>query len=554
MCDCSILCYNEIKEALENMHGLYLNTGNELLERAMRSEIYIDKSMIIAELNKLVDTENNYLCVSRPRRFGKSMAGAMIAAYYSKGCDSRQLFDRLKISHDVSYESRLNKMNVIKIDLNAFYAGLEDKRLIIKNLTSAVAEELAEAFQSVDLCGMERLCDMLVKIYQKTGETFILIIDEYDVLVREKVSRETFSVYLEFLNSLFKNQTLKPAISLAYLTGILPIVRDTLSKQVRMTAQSKLNEFDEYSMVDAGQLAEFVGFTKDEVKDLCEKYEMDFAECERWYDGYHLKQGLSIYSPKSVVQSMRKHECGSYWTITGSYEALKDYILMDFDGIKQDVIKMIGGGRVDVDVKSYLNTMTDFSSKDDVFTYLIHLGYLVYDRKEKQCYIPNEEIREEWVISIKYAPDYKVIIEMVNDSRELLERTIALDEDAVAAALDKAHINATNPLTYNDEKSFQSAIGLAYFYANTKYTVIKELPTGKGYADLALIPYLPNIPAMIIELKNKKSAASAIEQIKNKAYDEKLRHYRGNLLFVGVNYDPDTKAHECRIEQLLIAD
>ncbi len=150
--------------------------------------------------------------------------------------------------------------------------------------------------------------------------------------------------------------------------------------------------------------------------------------------------------------------------------------------------------------------------------------------------------------------DYTPIIEMINDSKQLLQSTIDGDSQSVATALDKAHISATNPLTYNDEKSFQSAIGLAYFYANTKYTVIKELPTGKGYADLALIPFLPNIPAMIIELKNKKSANSAIQQIKAKAYDEKLRHYRGDLLFVGISYDPDTKAHECRIEKLVIAD
>ena len=528
------------------MHGLYVNTGNELLAQGMRSQIYVDKSMIIAELNKLIDTENKYICVSRPRRFGKSMAGAMIAAYYSKGCDSRALFDQLKISRDASYESRLNKMNVIKLDLNAFFNTTDDKTKIISDLTKAVKKELVKEFPSVNLKRDKFLASMLLKIHEQTGETFILIIDEYDVLVREKVPQQILDLYLQFLSSLFKNQTLKPAISLAYLTGILPIVRDKI--------QSKMNEFEEYSMLNARQLSEFVGFTESEVKDLCEKYNMDFVECVRWYDGYHLKPDLSIYSPKSVVQAMRDKEYGSYWTVTGSYEALKDYILMDFDGIKQDVIKMIGGGRVDVDVTRYLNTMTDFTSKHDVFTYLIHLGYLAYDRASEQCYIPNEEVRKEWIISIEYAPDYKVIIEMVDASRELLERTIVGDEAAVAAALDKAHINATNPLTYNDEKSFQSAIGLAYFYANTKYTVIKELPTGKGYADLALIPYVPNIPAMIIELKNKKSANSALQQIKSKAYDEKLRHYRGDLLFVGVNYDPDTKAHECKIEHLVIAD
>ena len=528
------------------MHGLYVNVGNETFQEDLNSPVYVDKSMIIAELNRLVATNGKYICVSRPRRFGKSMAGAMIAAYYSKGCDSRELFDRLKISSDTSYESRLNKMNVIKIDLNSFYQNAQDKTKIIENLTKAVKKELQDEFSIVSLRREKTLASLIEKIYQKTGETFIIIIDEYDVLVREKVSSEVLELYLAFLSSLFKNQTLKPAISLAYLTGILPIVRDRI--------QSKMNEFDEYSMLNARQLSEFVGFTKGEVKDLCQKYEMDFDECERWYDGYHLTPTLSIYSPRSVVQAMRDRRYMGYWTATGSYEALKNYILMDFDGIKQDVIKMMSGARIHVNVSRYMNTMTDFASKDDVFTYLIHLGYLAYDIDTEQCYIPNSEVRNEWVNSIECSPDYKVIIEMVNDSRELLERTIALDESAVAAALDKAHINATNPLTYNDEKSFQSAIGLAYFYANTKYTVIKELPTGKGYADLALIPYVPNIPAMIIELKNKKSAMSAIEQIKSKAYDEKLRHYRGDLLFVGVNYEPDTKAHECKIERMTIAD
>ena len=528
------------------MPNLYVNPGNELFTEALNYPMYVDKSLLIAELNKLCSSPGKFVCVSRPRRFGKSMAGAMIAAYYSKGCDSRALFDQLKISHDPSYESRLNKMNVIKIDLNGFQIGVADKTTVIDRLTKEVGKELSAVFPNVDIQGQERLCDMLQQIYAATGETFIIIIDEYDVLVREKVGQKALDIYLSFLSSLFKNQTLKPAISLAYLTGILPIVRDRI--------QSKMNEFDEYSMTDPGQLAEFAGFTKEETKALCDKYGMDFAECERWYDGYHLRPDLSVYSPKSVVQAMRKHEYGSYWTITGSYEALKNYILMNFEGIKDDVIRMIGGSRVDVNVLKYLNTMTDFHSKDDVFTYLIHLGYLAYDRGEKQCYIPNEEIRNEWVISIEDEADYKPIMEMINDSKQLLQSTIDGDSQSVAAALDKAHMRATNPLTYNDEKSFQSAIGLAYFYANTKYTVIKELPTGKGYADLALIPFLPNIPAMIIELKNKKYANSAIQQIKAKAYDEKLRHYRGDLLFVGISYDPDTKAHECRIEKLVIAD
>ena len=523
--------------------GIYLNPNNELLKRARKSEIFIDKSMMIAEVNKIVDTENNYICVSRPRRFGKSMAGNMLAAYYSKGCDSRELFKDLKIAWHKSYEEYLNKLNVIKIDLNAEYMMVKDKNRLIGVVSESVKAELSEQF-GVVFSADDSLAGSLLKVYAKTNETFVVIIDEYDVLVREKVSKELFDEYLQFLNALFKNSTLSPAISLAYLTGILPIVRDKI--------QSKLNLFTEYSMTNPMNLAEFVGFTAEETQGLCEQYGMDYEECKRWYDGYDLKTVKEVFSPRSVVSAMMNREYGSYWTQTGSYEALKLYILMNFDGMKDDVIKMMGGGKVDVNVYKYLNTMTDFHGKDDVFTYLIHLGYLAYDRESRQCYIPNSEIREQWVFSVEYEKDYAPIIKLVNDSKQLLEATINKDEKAVANALTEAHIRVTNPLTYNNEVSFQSAIGLAYFYANLKYTVIKELPTGKGYADLALIPYVPNIPAMIIELKNNKSAESAIQQIKEKKYDDLLEHYRGELLFVGINYDPDTKEHQCRIEECVI--
>lgn len=522
--------------------GIYLNLGNELLKRARKSEIFVDKSLMIAELNKLVDTENNYICISRPRRFGKSMAGNMLAAYYSKGCDSRELFKDLKIAHDKSYEEYLNKLNVIKIDMNAEYMSNQEEFLPV--MQKRIMKDFIKAFPDIDFSDCRSFADCMLEVYAENEETFVVIIDEYDVLVREKVSKELFDEYLQFLNALFKNSTLSPAISLAYLTGILPIVRDKI--------QSKLNLFTEYTMIDAGRLTEFVGFTAEETKGLCEQYGMDYEECKRWYDGYDMGEVKEIFSPRSVVSAMERKRFGSYWTQTGSYEALKLYILMNFDGMKDDVIKMMGGGKVPVEVDGYLNTMTDFHGKDDVFTYLIHLGYLAYDRDNQLCYIPNEEIRKQWVISVQYEQDYQPIIKMINDSKQLLEATINKDEEAVAKALTEAHTRVTNPLTYNNEASFQSAIGLAFFYANLKYTVIKELPTGKGYADLALIPYVPNIPAMIIELKNNKSAESAINQIKEKKYDDLLEHYRGDLLFVGINYNTDTKEHQCHIEECVI--
>ncbi|MBP5175034.1 MAG: AAA family ATPase [Treponema sp.] len=524
--------------------GIYLNPSNAMLKKLLNSKIYVDKSLLLRELNMLVNTGDCFVCVSRPRRFGKTMAGAMIAAYYSKGCDSSELFAPLKIASDKSFSEHLNKYNVIQFDINTFYKRTNGSPDMMNIITLTIVAELIEEFPTANILKDDTLENAIIKAWGATGESFIILMDEYDVLVREKVSKQLFESYLNFLSSLFKNSTLKPAIALAYLTGILPIVRDRI--------QSKMNEFDEYSMLNARQLSEFTGFTEDEVKSLCDEYDMDYDECRRWYDGYKMNDAISVYSPKSMVSAMQAHEYGNYWTTTGSYEALSNYILMDFDGIKDDVISMIGGKKVPVNVLTYLNTLTDFKSKNDVFTYLIHLGYLSYDRKNKECFIPNNEIRIEWINAIENAPDYKEIIEMVNGSRELLDRTLQCDEEYVAQALDKAHMRTSNPLTYNNEASFQSAMGIAYFYANSKYTIIKELPTGKGYADLALIPYVPNIPAIIIELKNNKSAESAINQIKEKKYDDLLEHYRGEMLFVGINYDPDTKKHECKIVRIKV--
>lgn len=527
--------------------GIYLNPKNMLFQAAVRSEIYVDKTMMLAELNKILDTNDNFVCISRPRRFGKTIAASMIAAYYSKGCDSRKLFSNLKIAQDSSFEENLNKFNVIHIDINNFYMNLkpENRFCLLDKITAVVNKELSEAFPTAGIdVESDSLGNSILKVWAETGETFILLFDEYDVLIREKVPQSLFDSYLDFLSSLFKNSTLRPAISLAYLTGILPIVRDRI--------QSKMNEFFEYSMVDSEPFSQFVGFTEEETKSLCQKYGMDFDECKRWYDGYMLGKEADIYSPRSVVTAMKKHSYGDYWVTTGSYEALKLYILMDFEGIKDDVVTMIGGGKVRVNVLKYMNTMTDFNSKDDVFTYLIHLGYLAYDRFEKTCYIPNNEIRTQWTSSIEDSPEYKNIISIVNKSRDLVESTIAGDEEAVATALDEAHLNATNPLTYNNEASFQSAIGLAYFYATAKYTIIKELPTGKGYADVAFIPYVPNVPAIVVELKNNKTAIGAINQIKEKKYDSILQHYAGDMLFVGINYDEKTKEHDCKIEKFVI--
>lgn len=532
--------------------GLYVNPNNANFQRSLNSSIYVDKSMLIAEINRLVNTEKCFVCVSRSRRFGKTMAGNMLSAYFSKGCDSRELFANLKIAKDPSFEKYLNTLNVIKLDVNAFYSNLSKKeqeekvdrktRDITPVFNGAVVNELIPAFPNCGITEDDSIADALLKIYAKTGEQFVVILDEYDVLIRERVSEQVFKSYVNFLNAMFKNDNLAPAIALAYLTGILPVVRDKV--------QSKLNVFREYTMAGASRLSEFVGFTAEEVQALCQESGLDFEECKRWYNGYNLN-GIEIYSPNSIVEAIDNGRIKSYWTQTGSYEVLKNYILMDFEGILQDVKVMIGGGRVGVKVSSYLNTMTDFHSKHDVFTYLIHLGYLAYDEDTEECYIPNREVREQWILSVELSPDYKGLMKLVNASKELVESTIECDASAVAEALNKSHEQICNNLNYNNEGTFQSVICLAYFYANLKYTIVKEMPAGKGVADVVMIPYVPNTPALIIELKRNACEMTALTQIRQKNYGSALEKYSGDLLFVGVNYDEKTKEHRCVIEKFV---
>lgn len=522
--------------------GIYLNPGNENFKETLRGDIYVDKTMMINTLNHFMEKGNKYICVSRPRRFGKTIAQNMLAAYYSRGCDSHSVFKKLKIANVPGYESNMNRFNVIKIDMNGEYQTAERKADTLKNLVRKIKKELRDQFQNLALYEDDTLADMMLKVYSQTDETFIVLIDEYDILVREQADENLFSEYLSFLNGLFKNDTLRPAISLAYITGILPVIRDRV--------QSKLNNFREYTILDAKELSEYVGFTASEVQDLCQTYHMDYAECRRWYDGYQ-QRGIEVYCPESVVQSMLNGYFDDYWGQTSTYQVVADRINANFEGMKDDVIRMLAGESVDINVTRYMNTMTDFRNKSDAFTYLIHTGYLAYNMKDRTCRIPNSEIRQAWLNAIEDESTYKETDKIIRSSRELLRKTWQENEEAVAKALDASHINVTSNRSYNNEDALQSAICLAYIYALNEYTIVREMTAGKGFADVVFIPFKPGIPAMIIELKRNHSAESALAQIKDKRYLDSLAHYQGNLLFVGINYDEKLKTHTCRIEKFI---
>ena len=352
--------------------------------------------------------------------------------------------------------------------------------------------------------------------------------------------------YLDFLRAWLKD---KDYIAMAYMTGILPVKK--------YGSHSALNMFMEYSMTDPGNLAEYFGFTEREVSVLCEKYEMSFDDVKTWYDGYkfivHRQSGdeyFSMYSPKSVVEAMLRHKFGTYWNQTETYEALKTYIQVDMDGLQNAIVRMLAGESIKVNVGTFSNDMITFATKDDVLTLLVHLGYLDYDGTKEMVSIPNKEVAQEYVNVIS-TMNWHGIADSVESSRKLLEALWEGDADAVAAGIEKAH-DEISILQYNDENSLSCTINLAFYFAREYYTIVRELSTGKGFADVCMIPRKRYVdkPAIVIELKWDKSAVGALDQIKEKQYGNALKDYQGNLLLVGINYNKTTKKHECVIETM----
>ena len=523
--------------------GNYLNPDNSKFQEALNSDIYVDKTGLIRYTNSVLHTLQKNICVSRPRRFGKSMAANMLTAYYSKGCDSKELFSNLKIAKDTDFEKYLNKYDTIFLNMQDFLSRSNNIQELMERVRKIVLRELRSAYPDVDFFDENDLIESMQDVYAYSRCPFVIIIDEWDCIFREyKQDKEAQEKYLDFLRDLLKD---KGYIHLAYMTGILPVKK--------YGTHSALNMFDEFSMTNPKYLASYVGFTEEEVRDLCQKYNMDFEETRRWYDGYRFRKAEHIYSPKSVVDAMRNEAFDSYWTQTETYEALKTYIDMNFDGLKDTVIAMLGGGHCLIDTGTFQNDMTTFHSKDDALTLLIHLGYLAYDMDLQEVFIPNEEVRAEFARAIK-ASGWHEVIHAISISEELLENTLACNNEKVARIIDNIHEEFTSILNYNNEISLSCVISIAYYSARRYYSIYRELPSGKGFADLVYLPRIqyPEKPAIIIELKWDKTATGAIRQIKDKNYIKGLKNYSGTVLLVGINYNKSDKHHECLIETIQI--
>ena len=460
--------------------GRFVNPDNSAFQVALNSRIYVDKTGLSEYTNSVLDTTNAYICNSRPRRFGKSYAANMLAAYYSKGADSEQMFSGLQISREADFKKHLNKYDVIHMD----------------------------------------------------------------VLIRdEAATKKAQEDYINFLRGMFKGIEPTKYIQLAYLTGILPIKKEK--------TQSALNNFDEFSMLSPGSLAPYVGFTENEVRKLAEEYHQDFDEVKRWYDGY-LLNGHQVYNPRAVVGVMLRGEFKSYWSETASYDAIVPLINMNYGGLKTAIIEMISGAEVKVNTATFKNDTVSIKSKDDVLTYMIHLGYFGYNPKLKTAFVPNEEIRQELTAAVG-SKQWNEMLEFQKNSEHLLDATLDMDEVEVAAQIEKIHNEYASSIQYNNENSLSSVLAIAYLSAMQYYfKPVRELPTGRGFADFVFIPkieYCSSYPALIVELKWNQNAQTAVRQIKDKKYPSSILDYTGEILLVGINYDKTSKEHQCLIEK-----
>jgi len=522
--------------------GLYFNPNNNSFKNDTSGSIYVDKTLMLKYLNRVLGGPEKCIAVSHARRFGKSQAAGMIDAYYSLGSDSRELFSKYKIAQTENWDEHLNKYNVIHLDMSTF-SGKYDEDMV-ERITEGLYREFKLEYK--ELLDVERPFDeILLDIFKLSGIPFIIIIDEWDCVVRNKSDRpDLVHKYLQFLHDLFKSESSKSFLALGYITGILPI------KKIK--DESALNNFEEYTMLTSKELTTYFGFTEEEVKQLCEQYSMNYDSVKEWYNGY-LIDGHHMYNPNSVYRAMVHRSLESYWKNTSAFSTINDFITLNYEGLKEDVMTMLAGGVVDVNVDGFQNDMSVISSKDDALTALIHLGYLGYDKAEKTAFIPNFEVRMAYQAALQTG-NWQELVKSISSCDKLLRATINKDEEKVAELIELAHDSYTSVLKYNDENSLACTLTMAYFTAQAYYTVIRELPTGKGFADLVFIPRADsgNRPAIVIELKWNQTADGAIKQIKEKRYAGSLKGYGKKVILVGVNYDKDTKQHSCVIEEYVV--
>ena len=526
------------KEVFIMAYFLNNDFKNNEFELASKDKFFVDKTRLIKKINSLIGIKDRFVCITRPRRFGKTLNAMMLASYYSKNADFKELFDRLEISKSASYKEHMNKHNVIYMTFNQIpntNCAYDD---FIGRYTYFLLKDLKEICPEMEVNEKMLLSDMFDHIYQKQGNGFIFILDEWDYIFNNNLfSENDRKAFLEFLRDLLKD---KPYVELAYMTGVLPIAK--------YSSGSALNMFKEYNMLNDSKYDKYFGFTLAEVENLCKKQsKITFEELKMWYDGYKTYSGLDVFNPRSVVYALSDGVCQSYWTNTGPMDEISYYIENNVEEIQNDIVQMVSGIPLNIHLEGYSAEQINLNTRDEILSAMTVYGFLSYH--DETLTIPNKELKMKFDYSLKNH-QMGAISKLVLKSNEMLEATLRKDTETMEQLIQEAHDINIPIIKYNDENSLACIVTLVYLSARSKYKIVREMPAGVGFADFIFYPNDKSKPAFILELKKNSTPDEALKQIKEKRYITALKDYTGKKLAVGISYDEKLKKHSVKIEDI----
>lgn len=511
-------------------------TKNSFTEVA-NYKYFVDKSGLISKMNECINTPNKYVCITRPRRFGKTLNAMMLASYYSKSADCKDIFDKLQISKDTSYLKYLNKCNVVYITFNQLPSPKCSYEDFINRYISMIYDDLKEQY-SININNNMVVSDVFNAVYNQTGESFVFILDEWDYIFNNNLfSENDRKSFLKFLEDLLKD---KSYVDLAYMTGVLPIAKYSTS--------STINMFKEYNTLNDNKYYKYFGFSIEETKSLCDKQsEVTFDELKTWYDGYKTFKGEDIFNPRSVSYALSDGVCQSYWTNTGPMDEIIYYINNGVGDIKDDVVNMVSGIPLEIKLKGYSAEQKELNTRNQILSAMTIYGFLSYH--DKTLEIPNKELKIKFDEALE-DKSMGEVAKLVLKSNEMLKATLRRDTDTMVKIIEEAHDINIPSIKYGDENSLSCVVMLSYLSARDDYNIIREMPAGKGFADFIFYPNDKSKPAFILELKKNSTPEEALKQIKEKKYNLALKDYTGKKFAVGISWDGKTKKHNIKIEDI----
>ena len=538
--------------------GTYLNsiTPYTLYKSESLSPYFVDKTLMLRELFPYVSAGNRHICITRPRRFGKTIMANMISSFFQKASDSSDVFDSLTISQVDDYRRYKNQYNVIRIDFSKLPRNCDSYTQYIERIEALLIEDVKEAYPQVKINEADAVGDILESVFVQCGEKFIFVLDEWDFIFhRDFINEIDKEKYVAFLSNLLKD---RPYVVLSYMTGILPIAK--------YSSGSELNMFAEFTMVNSPMFGEYFGFTDDEVDDLYRRY---IVECDRqhkeksvtrkglrdWYNGYYTKSGERVYNPRSVVFALQFNNLANYWTSSGPYDEIYYYIRNNISDVRDDLALMISGESVTAKIQEYAATSMNLSTRDEIYSAMVVYGFLSY-LNGKVC-IPNRELMEKFDELLVKNESLGYVYRLAKESEKMLKATLAGDTLTMERILEFAHNTEVPLLSYNHETELSAIVNLVYLAARDSYRVEREDKAGTGYVDFIFYPYDTTADCIILELKVDHTPDEAIAQIIDKKYALKFvpklagqKIYTGRILAVGIGYWKDSKEHSCKVEEL----